>query len=152
MKTIALPVLLFSFAISQIGCSAACWQGFAQGFAKGLANTPAYTGTNQKLMLFGGQNNKTYLGCLSCSEYSSDSILNEYGNYGSEYSDKSIWNEYGNFGSEYSQYSPWNSYAMHPPVIVDEQGNFYGYFTINKYHAQRTTIPAILDFLDAYNQ
>ena len=37
----------------------------------------------------------------------------------------------------YSDYSPWNTYSSNPPVVVDRNGNFYGYFTLNQYAGQR---------------
>jgi hypothetical protein len=40
-------------------------------------------GGQQKLMLFGGAGHRSYLGCLSCNEIASDSVLNAYGNFGS---------------------------------------------------------------------
>jgi len=89
-------------------------------------------------MLFGGEDHKVYLGCLSCNEYASDSVLNRYGDHGSRYSDTSIFNKYGDYGSRYSSYSACNPYASDPPVIVDEEGGFYGRLTVNKYHPQRT--------------
>jgi len=49
----------------------------------------------------------------------------------------SIWNEYGNYGGEYSNLSPFNSYSNTPPVIVDKDGNFYGYLTTNVYKKDR---------------
>lgn len=85
----------------------------------------------QVLHLYGGKNNDVYLGCLNCNNYDSDSIWNEYGTYGSSYNTNSIWNEYGTYGNEYNSYSPWNSYGSDPPVVVDKEGNFYGYFTVN---------------------
>lgn len=78
-----------------------------------------------------------FLGCFSCNKYDSSSIWNKYGDYGSKYSDKSIWNKYGDFGSKYSDYSPWNKYSERSPVLVDRSGNFYGYFTCNKYKDKR---------------
>ena len=78
-----------------------------------------------------GSDHDVFLGCLNSNKYDSKSIWNEYGTYGSKYNSKSIWNEYGTYGSSYSAYSPWNDYASYPPVIVDEEGNFYGYLTIN---------------------
>lgn len=86
----------------------------------------------QTLHLYGGSDNNVYLGCLNCSEHDSNSIWNEYGNYGSKYNSNSIWNEYGSYGSE-RQYSPFNEYALNAPIVVDEEGNFYGYFTVNEY-------------------
>ena len=37
--------------------------------------------------------------------------------------------------SKFSTNSPWNKYSTSDsvPVLVDEYGNFYGYFTINNY-------------------
>jgi len=138
-------VILIGIILLQICCG----PGFYQGFAQGMTSASAGNNANKKLMLFGGENNNVYLGCLNCSEYSVESLFNDYGSYGSEYSSTSIWNQYGTYGSRYSQYSPWNTYALNPPVVVDENGNFYGYFTVNKYHAQRTTIPSLLKILNS---
>ncbi|WAJ28034.1 hypothetical protein [Antarcticirhabdus aurantiaca] len=59
----------------------------------------------------------TYLGEIS-SEFSSNSILNEFGSHGSEFASDSIWNEFGQHGGEFSQYSPFNPYTSTPPIIV----------------------------------
>ncbi len=32
----------------------------------------------EDLLLFGGDNNKEFLGCLNCSEYHSNSVWNDY--------------------------------------------------------------------------
>lgn len=92
---------------------------------------------SQTLHLYGGQTHDDYLGCLNCSSYDANSIWNEYGTYGSSFSSESIWNEYGTYGNEYSSYSPWNEYTSTPPVVVDNDGNFYGYFTVNEYKTKR---------------
>lgn len=89
------------------------------------------------LHIYGGENNKVYLGCLNCDKYNSNSIWNAYGTYGSKYNSNSIWNSYGAYGGEYSSYSPFNSYSSTPPIIVDKDGNSYGYFTVNAYKADR---------------
>jgi hypothetical protein len=99
-------------------------------------------------MLFGDKNNEQYLGCLNCSQYALDSIMNEYGTYGNEFSNVSIWNTYGTYGSSYSQYSPWNRFATNPPAIVNQDGNFYGYFTINELFPNRTRVNWIIEILD----
>jgi len=142
-----------------IGCSPDLWPALTVGFLEGISEAlleeiskRSDVNTNLKLMLFGGENHQTYLGCLTCGRYSTESIFNEYGPYGSKYSSTSIWNKYGLFGSPYSQYSPWNPYASDPPVIVDDQGNFYGRFTVNRFHPQRTTIPEIRRFLDLVSE
>jgi hypothetical protein len=92
---------------------------------------------SQTLHLYGGMNNKEYLGCLNCNKFSTNSVWNQYGTYGSKFSTTSIWNSYGTYGSAYSIYSPWNKSGMKPPIVVDNGGNFYGYFTINSFSANR---------------
>jgi hypothetical protein len=96
------------------------------------STAPALT-SNPKLMIFGGSNHGTYLGCLNCSEYAADSVLNKYGSSGSPYSAESISNHYGQFGSKYSAESACNPYATDPPVIVDGDGKYYGKLTLNRY-------------------
>lgn len=91
----------------------------------------------QTLHLYGGKNHDVYLGCLNCNAYDSNSIWNSYGDYGSKYNSKSIWNKYGDYGGAYSDYSPFCRYANNPPVVVDKQGNFYGYLTINLYNSKQ---------------
>jgi hypothetical protein len=89
------------------------------------------------LLLFGGSNHDEFLGCLVCNEYSAESVCNEYGKYGNEYG-SNMWNEYSSpYGNEYSSSSPWNEYSSSNsvPVLVDRQGNFYGFFTINEYRS-----------------
>jgi len=75
-------------------------------------------------------NDGKYLG-MTTSEYNSESILNEYGTYGSKYSSNSIWNEYGTYGGEYSSKSPFNSYSSTPPVLV-KNGKAIAHLTVNK--------------------
>jgi hypothetical protein len=100
----------------------------AQGVASALSGSAA----SSKIMIFGGRDHRTYLGCLSCSEYESDSVFNEYGQNGSRYASESIWNDYGDFGSLRSEYSACNPYASDPPVIVDQEGTAYGRLTVNR--------------------
>ena len=89
------------------------------------------------ILLFGGKNNKDFLGCYDCSKYESSSICNEYGAHGNQYSSSSIWNDYATYGNRYSLSSPWNEYSSSDdvPIMVDSAGNFYGYFTINAYRS-----------------
>ncbi len=102
------------------------------------------------LHLYGGSSHKQYLGCITCSEFDSNSICNEFGTYGNSFSSKSIWNEFSEFGNEFNADSPWNEYSSSAPVIVDKSGNFYGYFTINQYHRKRTEISLLRYFLDNF--
>jgi hypothetical protein len=99
-------------------------------------NTAASMPPPAKLMIFGGDGHKTYLGCLNCSEYATDSVFNQYGQHGSRYSSESVFNPYSDFGSAYSSYGACNPYATDPPVIVDSSGNYYGRLTLNRYHTE----------------
>ena len=92
----------------------------------------------QKMMLWGGEKDEIYLGCLNCTQYHSESVWNEEGVYGTKMNNLSIWSEFSDFGNEFTDMSPWNEYAAHPPKILDESGGFYGYFTRNPYFKERT--------------
>lgn len=98
---------------------------------------------SQALYIFGGRGHDVFLGALNANKYESSSIWNAYGDYGSKYSRHSIWNKYGDYGSAYSDYSPFNKYASHPPVVVDQNGNFYGYFTINRFKNKRANFDIV---------
>ena len=113
-----------------------------------LASTAVAQTGNPALLLFGGQDHKTFLGCLNCAAQSQESICNDYGTFGGKYNADSIWNKYGTYGSQYNSDSPWNKYSSPNVVVVDQEGGFYGYFTINKYSGKRTTLPALVAFLD----
>ena len=89
------------------------------------------------LYLYGGENHNIFLGCLNCSDVESNSIWNDVGEYGSNVSSTSIWNDVGEYGSDVSSYSPWNDVASYPPVVVDKDGGFYGYLTINEAKLKR---------------
>jgi len=92
------------------------------------------------LFIFGGESHKQFLGALNTSKVSPDSIWNEFGEFGNKFSSTSIWNQFGEYGGRFSNFSPFNPYASDPPVLVDSTGGFYGYFTANQFHEQRTTV------------
>src|SRR5258708_7841786 len=94
-----------------------------------LCSLISFAYSQNALNLYGGEDHKEYLGCLNCNKFDSNSIWNAYGSYGSRYNSNSIWNKYGIYGGQYSSYSPFNANAEYPPVIVDENGGFYGYLT-----------------------
>ncbi|MGN7863157.1 hypothetical protein [Chryseobacterium sp. 22458] len=98
----------------------------------------------QTLHLYGGADQDQYLGCLNCDNFDKNSIWNKFSDYGNVYSSKSIWNTYGNYGSSYSTYSPWNAYASYPPAIVDQDGNFFGFLTLNPYKSDRSELELAL--------
>ena len=95
------------------------------------------------LYIYGGRDADVYLGKLNASKFDSESIWNQFGEYGSYLRTESIWNEYGTYGSELSSYSPFNEYASNPPILVDANGNFYGYFTSNEYKPERANYDVI---------
>jgi len=137
MKIVRYAILVLIVVLS--GCSPAARRNVAAvatGAAQGAAGASASETGVAKLMIFGGMDHKTYLGCLNCSEYATDSVFNEYGQHGSRYSSESIWNHYSEYGSAYSSYGACNLYASDPPVIVDGTGKFYGRLTLNTFHAQ----------------
>jgi hypothetical protein len=131
--------------LETIGCSPAARRGVDN--ALGAAATGVAPSRQQKLMLFGGAGHKVYLGCLSCSEYATDSVFNEYSTFGSRYSSTSIWNHHSDYGSAYSSWGACNPYANDPPVIVDLDGTFYGRLTLNNYHSQIGTGARFHDWL-----
>ncbi len=128
-----LATILYALLFLSAACSPAARQRTAAAISAGAAGAQYQTA---KFIIFGGYNHKTYLGCLNCSQYATDSVINSYGQHGSPYSSESIWNLYGEFGSAYSQYGACNPYASDPPVIVDQGGNYYGRLTLNRYHPQ----------------
>ena len=74
----------------------------------------------------------TFLGTLE-NKFSSDSIFNEFGKYGSKFNSNSLLNKFGRYGNEFSQYSPFNEHSNRGPILVDKNGNVYGRVTLNKY-------------------
>lgn len=114
-----------------------------------LASTPAEAQAGVDLYIYGGRNNETFLGCITCSRYDTRSVFNRYGPNGSRYAADSIFNNYGQFGSRYSRYSPCSRYASDPPVVVDGSGRFYGYLTVNPYRSGRVVEPSLLALLNA---
>lgn len=123
------------------------WPAVVQAFSQRMAReneTRARSGfaaapLSVKLMLFAGPNHKTYLGCLNCSSFETDSVKNTFGQHGSKFASESILNAFSEFGGRFGAFSPCNPYSADPPVIVDRQGNFYGRLTISPTHPQRVT-------------
>ena len=96
-----------------------------------LAITIKVTRKYGSAQVYADDDDKTFLGTIE-DEFSSESIFNDYGSYGSEYSSTSIWNDYGTYGGEYSSYSPFNPYSSSPPIIVKSR-KIIGRLTVNKY-------------------
>lgn len=73
-----------------------------------------------------------YLGKLCLNTFDLESILNEFGPYGSQYSATSIYNQFSMYGSQFSSLSPFNSYTSTPPTIY-LRGAKYGFLSVNNY-------------------
>lgn len=131
-RSISMLLVVLAMSVLIGGCKGMAVLGTLGSAAEPDSTAPALT-SNSKLMIFAGANHGTYLGCLNCSEYATDSVLNKYGPSGSPYSTESIFNHYGQFGSKYSTKSACNPYATDPPVIVDGNGAYYGRLTLNRY-------------------
>lgn len=43
-----------------------------------------------------------------------------------------MFNHYSEYGNRYNETSACNSNASNPPYLVDEDGNFLGFLTINR--------------------
>jgi hypothetical protein len=117
-----------------------------------LPVSPTLRGQDKALLLFGGQDHKTFLGCLNCNRFQSSSVCNKFGEFGSKFPSDSIWNKFGNYGSKFSSDSPWNKFSTTAPIIADRDGNSYGYFSTNKFHNDRTRIAWLVHILDSFTE
>lgn len=77
-----------------------------------------------------------FLGEISPDRYNPDSILNQYGPYGSRYSGTSIFNAYCPYGGQYGRFSPENPYTTSPPRLVIGGGEI-GVVSVNSYVPNR---------------
>lgn len=93
---------------------------------------PTAIAQSKDVLIFGGDGHKQFLGCLTCGEFATDSVWNEFSSYGWRNS-FAIWNPFGDYKNPYSSYSACNDYASDPPVLVDRTGGFYGRLSTNSY-------------------
>lgn len=84
-----------------------------------------------KLLLFGGQSHREFLGCLTCSEFESTSVWNEISIYGWA-NEIGKWSRIGPYRSSVSMYSACNDISIDPPIIVDRSGIYYGRLSVNE--------------------
>ena len=92
-----------------------------------LVPTSSICATIAGAFVYGDDNE--YLGRFT-NQFDSQSVLNEYGAYGSPYRSTSTNNSYGTYGSPYSSLSARNLYASRPPRII-KNGAFLAYYTTN---------------------
>lgn len=91
-------------------------------------------------LLFAGRGHDVFLGCLNCASTEPASVCNSYGRFGNPFSGISIWNQFSTYGNNLNAASPWAAISVGPPVIVDDDGNFYGYLTSSELNPKRTRI------------
>lgn len=100
------------------------------------------------LLIYGSSGHRTrgivFLGCINCDEFHNDALANKFGSFGDPFSSTSIYNQFGDWGSQFSDVSVCNPYAANPPVILDGDGNFRGYLTLNRYINAKVIDPRIL--------
>jgi len=133
-----------TLVICVVGCATPANIGLLRGILRGYqlskghyqSTIPLSPLTDPMIPLTGmlklvGQDGQ-FLGYINTNPYDPQSLLNEYGQYGSEYSTTSIWNPYSQYGSEYSNLSAFNPYAMNPPIIYNGQ-TVIAYLTMNKF-------------------
>ncbi len=119
--------------------ASAALSAFAEGMAQASKSQSQSAvqsyggGSTTPLLLYADNQDRTFLGCLNCNKYDSASVFNKYGEHGSNYSNTSVRNQYSEFGSRYSDVSACNPYASKPPFIFDDDGDYYGRFTMNRY-------------------
>jgi hypothetical protein len=101
------------------------------------------------ILIFAGRNHDVFLGCLNCAETSANSVLNPLGKYGSELSSSSLMNPLSRYGNSLQTDSPCNQLASSPPVLVDEQGNYYGELTLNEFRPKRAMSATVTAWLTA---
>ncbi len=109
---------------------------------------PEGEGGGTTFNVWGGPGDTQGLGywtCTFCKEFGSDSINNQYGNYGSPYSPTSIRNRYGRSGSPYGAYSSVQPVRESPPGCIAATGAFYGVLTLNPFAYQ--AIPSLMNWL-----
>ena len=102
-----------------------------------------------KIVLFGGASHDIYLGCLNCTQSARDSIFNVLGPYGhcpGPFSDnifcRGPFKEFGSTGP-FHNHSACASSPSDPPAIVDEQGNYYGRFSLGDPFGHRDSVCAL---------
>jgi len=84
-----------------------------------------------------------YLGRITKNRYDTNSLLNQYGPYGSKYSQTCIFNPYSPYGSKYGQFSVNNPYCSTPPKLFIK-GQFLGHISKNRYVSHQIPTDAFL--------
>lgn len=114
-------------------------------------DTPAVSASSKlnkysEYYIYSDDGKNKYLGKITNNQFDSESIWNEFGEYGNDIDIDTIWCNVGTYGGSVSMYSSSATLATHPPKIYDKNGNFVAYLTENtaKYPSYTKTELAIL--------
>lgn len=121
----------------------------AGGVAQALRGMKAPETYGVHFLVFGGENYKTFYGCLTCPATDASSINNPYSEYGNKLSVSSVLNKFNPIRNPYDAYSMCNKMAINPPIVVDGNGKFYGELTLNTARPGRTRAPYLQGWLAA---
>jgi len=110
------------------------------GFGKQLALPYcSYVG----MYIFAQDQNIQYLGLITSNQFNTESIINDFGDYGSQFSSTSIRNQFSTYGSQFSSYSAYNEFTSTPPIIYSYSSST-GKFTAVAYLTKNTfKLPAV---------
>lgn len=107
---------------------------------KNKRSKKGFTTNGEKILIYGGENSEVFLGCLNCDKFDKESIWNTMGDFGSVFGQFSIWNKFREYGGQMGNYSPFNQFSKKPPILVDSNGNKYGYFSVDSFYKQSTDL------------
>lgn len=96
----------------------------------------------EELSLYGGPDDRIYLGRLCCWTSRSDCVDDPHGRFGPT-SANGILNRSGRFGHPESNYSPCNTRATSPPVVLTSSGVSFGRLTINPDLSDAVQVPSL---------
>ena len=91
-----------------------------------------------------------FLGNVNFNHYDGNSIVNQFGPYGSRYSGTSIFNQYGRYGGPYGECSPFNQYSQRPPRFF-KGSQPIGFLTVNEYLSPRVDPQVFMAWLAGHS-
>lgn len=125
-------------SLSLAGCTS-FGGGASTGFSTGYGSVPPAAGAaaSDLASLLEGcvivADDGQVLGVITRNEFAANSILNQFGPYGSEFSATSIFNQFGKYGGQFSSLSPFNEFTNTPPQIITTNGQRVGHLSKNKF-------------------
>ena len=101
-----------------------------------------------ELSLYGGPDDRIYLGRLCFWTSTSDCVDGPHGRFGRT-SANGILNRSGRFGHPESNYSPCNKRATSPPIVLTSSGVSFGRLTINTDLPDAVQVPSLRTWIAA---